>query len=96
MGVVGMEEWEAEMRAAVRARSALKFGEDGAYREVAPSAQQRERKKSIMVERREFLEVRSKMATRCSSVTALISVLVISSQVQTLMSAWLHLRVLDI
>jgi len=57
MSVVGMEEWEAEMRAAVMARSGLKFGEDGACREVASSAQQRERKKLIMVERREFLEV---------------------------------------
>ena len=34
MIVGGMEEWEAEMRAAVRARSALKFGEDGACREA--------------------------------------------------------------
>ena len=64
MGVGGMEEWEAEMRAAVRAHSALKFGEDGACREAAPSAQQRERKKLIMEERRAALEVCSKMATR--------------------------------
>ena len=53
-----------EMRAAVRAHLALEFGEDGACREVAPSAQQRERKKLLMVERREFLEVCSKLATR--------------------------------
>ena len=42
----------------------MKFGEDGACREVAPSAQQRERKKLIKVERREIMEVCSKMATR--------------------------------
>jgi hypothetical protein len=59
-----MEEWEAAIRAAVRARSALKFGEDGACKEVASSAQQRELKKLIMVESREVLEVCSKMATR--------------------------------
>ena len=48
MGLIGMEDWEASIRAAARARSALKFGEDGACREVAPSAQQRERKKLII------------------------------------------------
>ena len=45
MGLIGMEDWEASIRAAARARSALKFGEDGACRAVAPSAQQRKRKK---------------------------------------------------
>ena len=64
MGLIGMEDWEASIRAAARARSALKFGEDGACREVAPSAQQRERKKWIMLESREVLLVCSKMATR--------------------------------
>ena len=46
MGGVGADEVEdldAEMRAAVRARSASRLDEEGVRREVAPSAQQRER-----------------------------------------------------
>jgi hypothetical protein len=48
----------------LKARLALKFGEDGACKEVASSAQQRERKKWIMLESREVLLGCSKMATR--------------------------------